>query len=907
MADRWSAVSKWAAKGAALAILSVPSAVEAADVEITSNTSSVNLDGYSGSTAHIASGVTVGPSSPSISATLQAWSVTNNGTVSGGNSVTLNQGGTFLNASGATLTGTATAITFGYKPFGLPPAGGPGTMENYGTIVGGVEGVTMWFGGTVNNYLGGTIKTNTGVNAVSIGQGASRTLFNAGVIESNKTTGFSTGVLMQGGPVSFTNTSSGVIYGDYNGVYGSATAVFTTFSNAGSIKSSRGPAVEAAGGGTFVNSGVIESGTDGMLIGGSGATSVTNSGTIRSNGSGRAIAFTGSATHTLTLQTGSVLGGNVQGGSGTDNLVLQGTGTETIAKFLSFENLTMNGADWTLNGTGTFSTGTTVQAGTLRVAGQLTTPGIAVQSGGTLSGTGTVVGNVNNSGSVRVDSGTTLTINGNYLHQAGAYFLVGVTPSAGGLLSIVGAGHTATINGGTVSVVAGPGTYALNTQYTILTAAGGRSGSFGGVTSNFAFLDPSLTYDANNVYLSLARNSADFESVARTFNQRSTAGGLSALSLTDPIVSAALYLSPDQARVAFDNLSGEIYPSLRSLLFDNSALVRDAILGRQRLDAGQARGATAIAWAADDNNDRLTSNYAGGPRAAKAPRWPINANPSPVGAVYGAWVQGYGNWTRLNGDGNAATLRASTGGAIGGVDVTLDRSWRFGLAGGGGRSEASVDSRASSGTIDTMHVAAYGGGSLGDVMIRTGVAYSGHDIDTTRMVAFPGFADRTTANYTASTGQVFGEAAYRVPSTWLNAEAFANIAYVNVRSDSFAETGGAAALSVRAGNASTTFTTLGLRGQAALGTIGGWSLSARGSFGWQHAFDTPAPLAWMSFAASPEPFAVAGIPIASNMALIEAGFGALSTSSAQISLLYSSRIAADASAHAIKANLAVPF
>jgi hypothetical protein len=71
--------------------------------------------------------------------------------VTGGNTVKLDQGGTFTNASGASVTGSQTALTFGYKPFALPPAGGPGTLNNYGTITGGVEGVTMWYGGTVNN------------------------------------------------------------------------------------------------------------------------------------------------------------------------------------------------------------------------------------------------------------------------------------------------------------------------------------------------------------------------------------------------------------------------------------------------------------------------------------------------------------------------------------------------------------------------------------------------------------------------------------------------------------------------------------------------------------------------------------------------------------------------------------
>ena len=59
----------------------------------------------------------------------------------------------------------------------------------------------------------------------------------------------------------------------------------------------------------------------------------------------------------------------------------------------------------------------------------------------------------------------------------------------------------ATLNGGTVSVMAQSGVYRPNTTYTILNAAGGVSGAFSGVTSNFAFLAPSLSYDPNDVFL----------------------------------------------------------------------------------------------------------------------------------------------------------------------------------------------------------------------------------------------------------------------------------------------------------------------------------------------------------------------------------------------------------------------
>ncbi|WP_163363516.1 hypothetical protein, partial [Enterobacter cloacae] len=86
------------------------------------------------------------------------------------------------------------------------------------------------------------------------------------------------------------------------------------------------------------------------------------------------INFTGNYARTLNLDTGSVLNGVVQGGTGVDSLVLLGTGTESAAKFLAFEILSMQGTAWQLNDAGAFSTSADVQSGTLTVAGTLTSP-----------------------------------------------------------------------------------------------------------------------------------------------------------------------------------------------------------------------------------------------------------------------------------------------------------------------------------------------------------------------------------------------------------------------------------------------------------------------------------------------------------------------------------------------------
>ncbi len=49
-----------------------------------------------------------------------------------------------------------------------------------------------------------------------------------------------------------------------------------------------------------------------------------------------------------------------------------------------------------------------------------------------------------------------------------------------------------------MQVLAAQGTYQRNTTYTILSATGGLTGTYGGVTSNLAFLTPSLELHANN-------------------------------------------------------------------------------------------------------------------------------------------------------------------------------------------------------------------------------------------------------------------------------------------------------------------------------------------------------------------------------------------------------------------------
>ncbi|WP_421913284.1 autotransporter outer membrane beta-barrel domain-containing protein [Mesorhizobium sp.] len=889
---------------AALMPLAMSAGARAADVNVTANVGTgINLDTQTGSTAEVGPGVTVTnvSGSSSIYATTSVWGLTNNGSISSslantislsvngssvtnfgsitsdanGNSIWMTGGGSVDNEAGATISSGHSAIRIGTA------AAGPGTVTNAGTITQtGTSGdlVTLLFGGTVTNLAGGTIAANNGSNAVSVGQGASRTVINSGSI-TNTGSGYATGVLVQGGASVVTNNATGRISGTFNGVYASASAPLTLTNNGiiestGSSTSAR--AVEATGGGTFTNTGTIQSASsDGLYLARGGT--VTNSGTI--SGAVRAINFSGNYARTLKLDTGSVLNGVVQGGTGVDSLVLLGTGTESAAKFLAFETLSMQGTAWTLNDAGTFSTSSEVQSGTLTVAGILTSPTITVRSAGTLTGNGTLVGAVTNSGTVRVSSGA-LAVTGSFTSQAGSTLAIGLTPASNAVLDVSGA---ATLNGGTVAILAGSGTYAPSTIYTILTAGGGRTGAFDGVTSNLAFLNPSLSYDANNVYLTLVRNSIDFGAIGGTPNQRSAGTGVESLGFSAPLYEAVALLDINGARDAFDQLSGEVHASIKGSLLDDSHFMRDAILNR--LDA--AFGATG------SNTVPVMAYGEGGPQMVTADTDRL-----------AIWSQGFDSRGSHDSDGNAATLDRSTTGLLMGADGTAG-AWRLGVAGGYSRSGFDVDDRHSSGDSDNYHLGLYGGTNWGAIAFRAGAAYAWHRISTLRSVSFGGVADQLSADYDAGTAQAFGELAYKGETGHFGFEPYINLAYVNLHTDGFAERGGDAALTSASSSTDAAFTTLGVRISSGF-TVGGVAATARGMLGWRHAFGDVAPLSTFAFAGG-NAFTIAGVPISSDAALVELGVDLRFASNATLGLSYAGQFGADASDNGFKAKLDLSF
>src|SRR5690606_2084662 len=105
-------------------------------------------------------------------------------------------------------------------------------------------------------------------------------------------------------------------------------------------------------------------------------------------------------------------------------------------------------------------------------------------------------------------------------------------------------------------------------------------------------------------------------------------------------------------------------------------------------------------------------------------------------------------------------MDTSTGGFLTGIDAPLTPNWRLGLVAGYSHSSFEVDERASSGNSDNYHLGLYAGGKWNALRLTGGLAYTWHDIVTSRSVVFPGFSDSLSADYNAGTFQAFGEAGY---------------------------------------------------------------------------------------------------------------------------------------------------
>ncbi len=697
--------------------------------------------------------------------------------------------------------------------------------------------------------------------------------------------------------------NAGTISGSLDGI--NTTGSGTVIVNSGSITATTRAGIRVDTANITNDSGGTISGLTGIFFrAGNGAATVSNAGTITGTG-GTAIQFsTGSIGNTLTLGPGFAINGNVIG-AGSDVFQLGGTGSATFnvgnigagqqyRGFVTFNKV--NTSTWTLIGSGTQAW--TVQGGTLLVNGVV--GNVTVQSGGTLGGIGTVGPLAVNSGGTVAPgaSNATLHVTGGVNFATGSFYQVAVGPAQAAKLVASGA---TTIAGGTVQVIASTGNFAPITKYTIVTSSGGVTGTFAGATSNIATLTPTLSYDADNVFLTLTNTGFAFSSLALTPNQASVAAALDNGAQNSALVQLLLHLPIGNIQQALDLFSGEVFGSTQSVIIGDSVLARDVILSRlQQMPFLFAPGPRAALGS-------------GGPALAYAPQpgahasaFPVKAPPPAAAPDLVYWAQGVGAWGRIASDGNAAETKRDLAGFFTGFDRRFG-DWRAGIAAGYTNASVKVATRASSATIDTGHFAAYAGTSFGPWNLRTGADFAWNAIATNRSIAVPGIAETANAHFNAGEAQIFGELGYGMALGPVAAEPFAGLAFVHLRTNSFAESPGLAALNGAANSENVGYTSLGARFAMSHVLSNDMTLTPRFSVAWQHAFGDVDPVAALSFQTLGTAFTVTGVPIARDTARVDAGADLRITPQATLGLFYQGELAPSAQDHSVRGSFTWKF
>ena len=624
-------------------------------------------------------------------------------------------------------------------------------------------------------------------------------------------------------------------------------------------------------GATFVNMGTLQAGTVNAFSPNS-AYNVASGATLALAGFNQTIgSLTGAGAVTLgsaTLTTGNDNTSTTFSGtiSGTGGLTKTGTGTLT------------------LSGTNTYTGPTMVNAGSLVVNGSL--PGSVTVTGGTLGGNGTFGSLTAGVGSVLAPGNSigTFTVNGNFA-QTGGVYQVEVSPQ--GQSDQIVASGTASISGGSVQVVAQAGTYARNSTYTILTAAGGVNGAYAGVSSNFAFLMPSLSYTANSVLLSLFQSQSAFAAGAQTANQYAVGAALDRAnpSVTsgdfNTVLNALSVLSTSPGAWALNQISGQPYADLGSLNVASNALFMNT-LGQQMAVARGGAGS--------------------GQRVALAQACEIEAcdGTSPL-SVWGSMVGGLGS---MQGNGSSQTFTYNVGGAAAGIDYRIDPRFLVGLGTSYTAGTQWVDSFMGKGWSNNVGIAAYGSFTDANVYVDglAGYAYSNNQMQ--RYIVIPGLQPRQANGSTGANaflGQV--EAGYRIgvyAPAQVTVTPFGRFQASSINQAGFTEWG-ANSLNLTVAQQMTTSlrTTVGAD---LAGTIGPMLLGLR--LGWLHEYaDTSRPMT-AAFAGAPAAgFTVYGATPQRDSAVIGFQASARVADSTSIYLRYDGEIASGSDNHTLNLGL----
>jgi outer membrane autotransporter protein len=532
--------------------------------------------------------------------------------------------------------------------------------------------------------------------------------------------------------------------------------------------------------------------------------------------------------------------GEIQGGGGKNVILLDSPDGGTLDKTSNFLGLRVAQGAWSLTGKDDFDRGAEVLAGaTLFNMGSIAGDAI-VYEGGSYGGQGEVRDLYVEGALLVSESLGAPHIRGNLTFTKDATLSYAVT--ATGKSPTIMVEGTAALEDASLEVFAVPGDYPDSSDHSVL-KAGNVEGEFGRVTSNLAYMTPTLSYTKTEVALNYARNGVPIEDFAADDNAREFGRSVEepATKTSEPnaAVNALLTTDKSTATNALEQLTGDSNANLAKATLNSDSPVSATLLSAMRqLDSAAGFG-----------------NQKSAPRQA--------AGSEDNGRV---WLQALGHGGTLDRDHDA--LQTSTKGLVLGADWSVGEEWRIGVM--GGKSDTRLDSRELDGDLDSWHLGVYAMRQNGPMSLRLGATYSNHDGSTKRRVAFNGFSDRPEGRYDANTQQAFAEVGYNMGRANVSIEPFASLGYQRYQRDGYTEKGGAAALKVHGQAQNNLNSTFGLR-LAKINTLdNGMQLTPRFSAGWKHTYGDIYTDTRQRLVTGGKNFTVSGAPLDRDSLLVDA-------------------------------------
>lgn len=503
------------------------------------------------------------------------------------------------------------------------------------------------------------------------------------------------------------------------------------------------------------------------------------------------------------------------------DVTLSAAGTTTLSSVVTVDRLAVvNTAGLRINAAGNLTSliDITQAGGTVHVDGRLATAGDYSLFAGRLSGTGTVVTPFLTNFLGGIAPGTqgtvgTLRVDGSVILTSGSGFLVDIGSAVSAdRLTVTGALN---LGGTFVATTVGGFLPAFGQSWTVASGAGGVTGSFSAVGSNFTgVLRPELRVVGNNVILNVA--AASFVSVGSFTSPeqvviaealdaiRGRPGGYTALS---SLYGSLDLTNPSALDEAFESLVPLNAYTTRGLAEASVGLYTKSIVDRaDQLSAGGGHGFDASSAAAMLNHGTLQASadpfdaMMMGSAAVIASQEAVAETMARAGRMQ--LREGWGGFlditttldskyatTPFAGD---ADLDATSG------TIGLDYGFSDGSFAGFALSYVTADAELAvplqSAEAESWGVTVFGGVHEGDSFLNGYVGYSGQSYDLSRTVPLMMGAQVLTGSPDGSTWAAGAKLGFRLDSSAGTFTPYAAIDAKWISIDGYTESGGSAAV-----------------------------------------------------------------------------------------------------------------